>query len=863
MSVPSLSSLCSRWRLLLLPLLLVATTGALAQQQPAVTAELTPNPLAPNQIATYTITVDGGNPSGVPVLKLPPGWITGGDVSTQNEISFVNGVQSISVSFSWRVTCPQEGVFTIPAHEVPVGARNLKSNEVQVEVKAGAAAPAPNGPNQDQNNGLGRLEPILQLHMAKTEFYQGEIVPVSATLYVPRNLQLRRVGLIEVEKTDLAIQRFPQQAEQSLEVLNGQRYVAYLFRSSLSALKPGRMKVGPSKTELIADMPLPNRGGFPFGFAPMEERKLTVKAVDIPINVLPLPAEGKPPGFSGAVGDFTLSSSANATEVSVGDPVAVDLMIQGQGNFDAIEAPKLSSAAGWKTYPPKRYNVDTGDPNTADLINRRLGFNCILVPEKVMGEIPSFEFSFFSPRTKQYVHLRSQPIPIAIKGSAAPAAPAAGVASSGEPAAPASAPVPKAEITDILMPIAAQARFAAPSIPLLSDRRFTLANGALLLAFVALIGSITWQRAEARRKLSADFALQQRWDEVAVGGLSEAEFYSRAVRYAQVVSPASLPDSMQTVMAAYETLNFAGPSAGTQPVDPAKRAEVLAVLKKLTAKPAGPPPLPGATVSAVLLLGLMTVASVAEAAELAEVTASPQEQYQAAVKALEKGDFKGAQKMAEALVRSGGISPEVFTLLGHAAYRQKNEGLAAMWYQRAQMFPASAPELRQNLRHIQEANHFLTFERNEWVERVGFWFSRNTWMLMAAVGGWLAVFSIATLALGARAPLSGWAIGALVAGAGIAAVCVIGYAVRPGIEDLRPLVFVTSPSAMVHTAATQVSGTVMQVLPAGSVVRSLSTRGNWTYVEIPQGPQEKDTLRGWLPSNQIEPWWPYDASKLP
>ncbi len=834
-----------RWLVLLAALLVVHPAVA---QQATASAEFTPNPLAPNQVGTYTITIDGANPTGVPMLNLPENWVPQGGVSTQNEISIVNGLQSVVVHFSWSLICTKEGSYTLPGVAVPVGRSTLKTNDVKVEVKAGAAPPKPDGVNENQDNGLGALEPILQLHMAKTEFYQGEMVPITATLYLPRSVQLRRLGLIEVEKSDLAIQRFPQQAEQSLETLGSQRYIALTFRSSLSALKAGKIKVGPAKTELLLDVPVGGRNSV-FGFMQMDERKVTVKAGDVLVNVLPLPAEGRPPGFTGAVGDFTMTASSNVTEASVGDPVAVDVMIEGQGNFDAIEAPVLSEPSGWKVYPPKRYNVDTGDPNTADLINRKLGFNIILIPEKVMGAVPAFEFSFFSSRTRQYVHLRSQPLSLKIKPAANAPATVMGVLGGGNaatsPPSAAVSPAPEADITDILMPVPAQAHWAVAVTPLLKDLRFTLGNAVLLTAFVLLLLWAWWQRLQQKRRRAPEYALKQLWHEVAASGLSEAEFYRRAAHYVMQLSPEQCPEEARAILAAYEALNFAGPQAGAGKVDSTRRSEVLTVLRKLATHRAKP----SARVAMAVLLAVLST----------QASASPEEQYRTAAQALERKDFKTVQQTAEALVKQGEISPEVFTLLGHASYKQGQPGIAAMWYQRAQMFPASAPELHQNLRHIAEKTHFLSFTRNEWLERFGLLLSRNAWLLLSCLGGWLVIFSSAFLLLGARRPLRGWAVTTLVAGSVAGVLGLVGYKARPGMEDLQSLAFVMAEKAQAHTAATQVSGNVIAV-PSGSVVRKLQERGNWTYVEIPQ---PGDSLRGWLPTNQLEAWWPYDAVKLP
>lgn len=830
--------------------LLWMTVSALAQQ-PSATAEVNPSPVGPGQPTTYTITVENVNPTGVPNLNLPASVNIVSGVSTSNEISIVNGVQSIIVRFTWQIASAQEGTFTIPAQDVAIGGNNIKTNEVTLVVKNGASPGKPDGVASGQDNGLGQLEPILQMRMAKTEFYQGEIVPITATLYLPRTLQLRRLGLIEVEKTDLAIQRFPQQAEQSLETLGNIRYITLSFKSSLSALKAGKMKVGPGKTEIIVDIPVGNSRNFPFGFMQMDQRKLTIVAPEISINVLPLPQKDRPKNFSGAVGEFTLSATTSAKEVTVGDPVPVDVVIDGQGNFDALEAPKLTDSTGWKSYPPKRYNVDTGDPNTADLINRKVGFNNIIVPDRVVPAVPPFEFAFFNPITKQYTNLRSQPIPITIKPgaqtAATPSATGNTVASNNSASAPKTS-APEADITDILMPIPLTPRWATASVPLLSDKRFIVANAVLLVAFLALIVWSIWSRIQFKRSRNTDHLRRDLLQAVQASGLSEAEFFRRAAHYVMHVTRGRVPDEARDVIARYEALNFAGPQAGSQPVDPSQRTQVLAMLSALKPAAATPPPIPAASLTAVLVLAVCSA-----------VHASSQDQYQAAAQALEKSDFKAAKVAAEAIVKDGDVSPEVFTLLGHASYKQGQPGIAAMWYQRAQMFPGSAPELRQNLRHIEEKIHFFTFERNEWLERFGFLMTRNGWIFTATIGAWLAIFSIAFLVLGARSQLKAWAAVTLLIGLAAVGLGTTGYSVRPAAEDLQQLAFVTSGKAQAHTAASQTSGSVIPV-PPGSVVRKISERGEWTYVEIPQ---PGESLRGWLPTRELEAWWPYDAAKLP
>ena len=837
---------CAGWSLLLAAAISLAAPVARAEVK--VTAKISPNPVAVNQVANLTITVENGELQQLPEPNLPSPMGLAGGPSTSNQISIVNGLQTIMTEVVWPISSPKEGVMTIPPIKVQASGKSYSTREIKVEFTAASTAPKPKVP--DGTEGHTNIDPILQLQMSKTEFYQGEVVPVTATLYIPNMIRLLRPGLIEVEKSDFAVQRFPQMGDQSTEMLGRVRYTTLTYHSTISALKPGKATIGPAKMEIIVEVPVGNNNGFGFGFIPMDRKKVVIEATEIPVNVLSLPAEGKPAGFGGAVGDFTLKATSPVQEAMVGDPVSVDLMVEGQGNFDALEAPKLTKPEGWKLYPPRRYNVDSTDPNNADLMNRGVGFATILVPEKVMPAVPPFEFSFFNPRSKTYSTLRSTPIALTIKPSdkvAAPvAAEAVGTAGSAKPAAN---PAPEADITDILVRLPAVSHWAVASVPLMEDTRFTVINALLCLSFVALIGGTLFKRWRQRQVLSEDQERRALLRQIEGPGLSEAEFYRRAAQYLHRYGSGSPPAAAGRLLEKYEKLNFAGPQAGAGPVDPADRAEALAVLKQLKA---GVPVSSASPLATALLLVLL-----AGAVHGADV--SPESRFQEASQALEKQDYKKAQLIGEGLVKDGQISAEVFTLLGHAAYKLGNPGVATIWYQRAQLFPSAIPELRQNLRHLGEKIHFFGFRRNEWLDFLAFLASRNQWALIATVGGWLALFSIAFLVLGARRPLRAWVVTTLVMGLLGMLLGALAWYARPDFRSLQNLVFVTANDATAHTAAAEISGHVIAV-PAGSTMRRIEERGAWTYVEIPQ-PDEN--VYGWLLAKDLVPVWPYDPKMLP
>ena len=819
-----------------------------------VSVKVSPNPVAVNQSTNLVISIENGELQVLPEPKLPDPVGVAGAPSQSQEVTFVNGVQSSMTMITWPISCAKEGVYTIPSFNVQVSGKAYATKELKVEFVAGGMTTKPDGPNRE--NGRTATDVVLQIQPAKTEFYQGEIVPVTATLYVPITVNLARVGLVELEKSDFAVQRFPQGASQGLETLGRVRYRSYAFNSTLSALKAGKSTLGPGKMELIIEMPVAGGGGgFPFPFQQMQRQKVTVESVEIPVNVLPLPPEGRPASFSGAVGDFRLKASTGSREAMVGDPVSVDLIVEGQGNFDALDAPKLTQPDGWKIYPPRRYNVDNTDPNTADLMNRGVGFSQILVPEKVLPAVPPFEFSFFNPRTKTYSTLRSNPLELVMKASDKAAPPMMTepvTAIAGQQGKPEVNNAPALDITDILVRVPALPRWATASVPLMQDGRFKVANVLLGLCFLALVATHLYKQARARKADSVDDDRRQLLNDLERGGLSEAEFYRGAAQYLHRYGGGQVPEAAHRLLQKYEQLNFAGPSAGSGPVDPADRAEALAVLKQLK------PIQGGSAVGRATVVAAMLIVSVASA-HAGDATGTPESRYQAAAQALAKEDFNSAKKLGEAMVKEGDIGPDVFTLLGHASYKLKNLGGASIWYQRALFFPSAIPETRQNLRHLADKTHFFSFHRNELLEAFAAFASRNQWATLASVGGWLAVFSLTFLFLGAGPSLRVWIVLAMFAGITGAVLGVVALNGRPTSATLQDLAFVTQQDALAHTAAAEISGHVISV-PAGSTVRCLEKRGAWTYVEIPQ---EDENVFGWLPSAGLEPVWPYDPNKLP
>jgi tetratricopeptide (TPR) repeat protein len=835
-------------------LLVVSWLGIVSQSQAAtVRAYVQPDKARPNQVITYVITVQDGSVERFSELRLPLQIQQTTNVSTSQQFSITNGRQTSSIRLTWGLMASEPGEFVIPSQTIKVNGQDISTNEVKLSVVQGGSGQDSLATEDDPNR------PILQLELGKKEIYQGEVMPLNCTLYVPRRTSLRRLGLIEIEKSDFAISRFPQQNDQTSTVIDNVGYTVLTFRSTLSSLRTGDLKVGPASMEILVEVPTENSPdqnmfppGFPQGFfgVASEPRKIVVKSQPVTLRVLPLPEAGKPENFSGAVGDFILSASATPVQLTVGDPVAVEMVVEGIGNFDALTPPMLTAPSGWKSYPAKRYSIEGQlDQSQVPTLERKIGYSQVFIPEAVHTTLPPFEINFFSSSKKQYVTLRTEAIPLDMKPAPVVATGEVAAGSVGESVPPPPVPDPQPEISDILINPPATSTWLPPTGTLLlrSTTYWTVQAvpaGLLLLAsFLAILG-----RRRRTRMAGRAGELRAAWAALDDRSLDDAEFLRRAAQFihtAKTGDPA-LDPGLKSILDRYQSSNFtAFPSA---PVTPEERRQITHTLGGLFSRAL-------AKVSPLLVFALLVSGS------LHAQTPTPDTVYQEAVAELNKGNYARAQYHAESLTKKDPpqLSSEVFQIIGHARYRQEDFGRAVLWYERAQLFDPRQPELRQNLRHLYEKLRFVSFKADSPLSQWSLWLSLNEWVILATIGFWLFLLPLAWRLLAGRRSLPG-ALAVSVIGLLIALPASALASLRPlGPDRVRDISIVTVPEASAYTAATVTSGTVMD-LPAGSQVRILEKRGAWNYVEIPNRPEN---LRGWVEGSAITPLWIWDEQLVP
>ncbi|MCH8851450.1 MAG: BatD family protein [Planctomycetes bacterium] len=142
-----------------------------------------------------------------------------------------------------------------------------------------------------------------------------------------------------------------------------------------------------------------------------KSRPIVQSAEVAPIEIKPIPVQGRPEDYVGAVGQFRFNVSAKPTDLTVGDPITLSMSIVGSGRLDTLQPPPLLERAQLT----EAFKIPT-DPIAGVVQGRKKQFTQSIRPRNdTVVEIPAIPFSYFDPRTEKFVTVYSDPIPVTVK----------------------------------------------------------------------------------------------------------------------------------------------------------------------------------------------------------------------------------------------------------------------------------------------------------------------------------------------------------------------------------------------------------------------------------------------------------------
>ena len=349
--------------------------------------------------------------------------VWGPQKGTSSSISIVNGKRTSSsqTTYTYVLLPKGTGRFQIAAAEATVKGEKYVSSRPTIEVVTDGAAAAGQGQSsgqqtQPQQGGSAAQtgtvpadDMFLRLSFSKRNVMVGETITATLKLY-------QRVNIAGFEDARFpAFNGFwsqevqaPTNIEFHRESIGEKIYNAAVLRSwNLVPQKSGDITV--DGAELVCLVNVRTRRAptgsifddfFQDDYQTIRKR---VSTSPVTIHVSALPA-GAPESFGGGVGSFRMSAALTRDSLKTHDAASLRITVTGSGNSTLLEAPKVAFPPDFEVYDVKTSDVSGGKVFEYPFIPRSHG-------DFVIGPV---EYSYFDLASRKYVTLRSQELPVRV-----------------------------------------------------------------------------------------------------------------------------------------------------------------------------------------------------------------------------------------------------------------------------------------------------------------------------------------------------------------------------------------------------------------------------------------------------------------
>lgn len=359
-------------------------------------------------------------------------YLAGPYTSTSSSTSFVNGkrTSSFTQTYTYTLMPQREGTFTLAPATITADGATHRSNGVKITVlpadQTSAQTQAPSSSPKGESSishgeGQGEASNIfVRTIVSKTRVHEQEALQLTYKLYfagvdvaqLTNNTKLPEfTGFLKQE-----IERGEIQTE--LEHYNGRNYqTAVLYQTLLYPQHAGDIKIDPATFEAVLRVQTRAqvRSIFDDFFGSYTNVTKPLTAAGATIHVTSLPS-GKPQGFSGGVGRFTLNSSISGTELTTNDAVTVKIDIAGTGNMKLLKTPSIDWPEGFEEYDPK---VTNNYKTTTSGVSGTKTIEYLAIP-RAAGDytVPALTFSYFDTESDSYKTLSTPEYTLHVKRGA-------------------------------------------------------------------------------------------------------------------------------------------------------------------------------------------------------------------------------------------------------------------------------------------------------------------------------------------------------------------------------------------------------------------------------------------------------------
>lgn len=423
---------------------LAGAVAAIAQT--AFTTNVSANKIARNEVLEVSYEIQNGNLEDFAQPSFT-GWQVVGGPNMSSGTYITNGQKTTSISYQFVLKPLSKGTFTIPGARAKIDGKQLTSNNVTVTVENRDAA-NPRGSQQSQSlfpflndEPVQREDPadnydgyvlregenatdktkanlFILVNVDKKTCYEGEPVLATYQLYTRVNLNAhitKRPSFTGFSSIDLPDNL---NGEYQLGNYKGKQYRVYTIRKvQLYPLLTGSQTLQPAELEATVQYKkIPSPGNIsqydPYSPDNIVNINYTVKGEPVTINVLPLPAETRPAGFTGVVGQFEIKTSLNKAEIARKEAGKLRVEISGQGNWSMVQAPTINWPKGVEVYEPTV--TESLDSQAVPVTGKKVYEYSFSSNQPGKISVPPVSIAFFNPVEKKYKEVSAAPLALTV-----------------------------------------------------------------------------------------------------------------------------------------------------------------------------------------------------------------------------------------------------------------------------------------------------------------------------------------------------------------------------------------------------------------------------------------------------------------
>ncbi len=421
----------ARWAVAWIAMLLLSWAQPARAGEPTIAASVDPKVIGIEDATTLTITINAGA-SGVfsrPSLPELDDFEVTATGSSRN-MTFVNGHMESSIAYSYTLRPRQKGKLSIPPITVEMGGKNYSTPPLAVEVRDGSLAQRrssrrrgstfgdPFSPRSrwDRGRRTGRrgreIDPRdhieIETAVDRESAVVGQEIDLVFRLATSPEIRFDRQPVYTPPEVQGGwVEELGDETRRN-EVRAGVPWEIVEIRYALFPTAPGKLEISPAKLDGVVSA---SRMDI-FSLMSGQGRRLILETDPITVDVSPLPADGRPDNFAGAVGDFTMRAGFDRDRGTVNDPLTLTITIEGRGNLRTLPDPPMPDIEGLRFFEPQatvEKSVVGGHFGGKRTLTR------LVVPEKAGTVLfPALDLAYFNPETGRYHHARSSAIRLEI-----------------------------------------------------------------------------------------------------------------------------------------------------------------------------------------------------------------------------------------------------------------------------------------------------------------------------------------------------------------------------------------------------------------------------------------------------------------